>query len=130
MSYQFVKRFFDIFFSIIAIIIFSPIFSIISILILIFDNGPIIFKQRRVGHKKFIIYKFRSLPISTKNIPSISLEKIKITKIGKLLRRTNADELPQLINILKGGFVKKTSFFFGNEQKFRNIWFKKHNRGS
>ena len=102
MSYQFVKRFFDIFFSIIAIIIFSPIFSIISILILIFDNGPIIFKQRRVGHKKFIIYKFRSLPISTKNIPSISLEKIKITKIGKLLRRTNADELPQLINILKG----------------------------
>ena len=102
MSYKLIKRYFDIFFSIIAILLFSPIFFIIAASILIFDNGPIIFKQQRIGHRKFTIYKFRSLPISTQNIPSISLHKIRITKIGKILRRTNADELPQLINILKG----------------------------
>ena len=102
MSYQLIKRLFDIFFSVIAILVFAPIFSIISILILIFDNGPIIFKQKRIGHKNFTIYKFRTLPITTQNVPSIYLDKIKITTIGKLLRRTNADELPQLLNILKG----------------------------
>ncbi len=102
MTYQFIKRYFDIFFSIISIIFFMPIFLIIAISIMIFDNGPIIFKQIRIGHRVFTIYKFRTLPISTQNIPSNSLQNIKITKIGEILRRTNADELPQLINILKG----------------------------
>ena len=73
-------------------------------MIYIFDNGPIIYTQSRTGRngKKFIIYKFRSLPVNTKLLSSDSLPNIKTKFIGKFLRRTNIDELPQIINILKG----------------------------
>ncbi len=98
------KRAGDLFFSIISLLVLLPIFFLIAILIKIFDNGPIFFTQYRVGkgNKKFIFIKFRSLPASTPNIPSDKLGKVKISFIGRIIRRTNADELPQLINILKG----------------------------
>ena len=98
------KRFIDIILSLIALIFLSPIFILIIICIYLFDRGPIFFVQKRIGRRNVIfnLIKFRSMPIGTKNVASDKLSEIKITKIGKILRRTNADELPQLINILRG----------------------------
>lgn len=104
--YKFIKRFFDIICSIIGIIILSPIFIIVSILIKLESKGPIIFKQVRAGKnsKPFYIYKFRSMKIETPNIATNDFtdSHVYITKIGKVIRKTSIDELPQLFNILKG----------------------------
>ena len=98
------KRTFDIVISSVSLIVLSPIFLITCILIRVFDNGPIFFKQYRIGknNKRFLIIKFRSLPIQTPNLPSEKIGKIKIKWVGRFIRRTSIDELPQLINILKG----------------------------
>lgn len=100
------KRFFDFLISLFALIILSPLFLIISIMILIVDGKPILFRQKRVGknNELFTIYKFRTMKNGTENVASAELENAgdKITKIGKVLRSTSIDELPQLINILNG----------------------------
>ncbi len=98
------KRTIDIILSLIALIFFSPTFLLIIICIFLFDRGPIFFIQKRIGrrNKIFNLIKFRSMPIGTKNITSDKLSETNITKMGVILRRTNFDELPQLINILKG----------------------------
>lgn len=104
LSYSKFKRFFDIIFSFLSILFFIPLFIVVAVFIYLFDNGPVIYKQYRTGRKgnKFIIYKFRSLPVNTKLISSDALPNIKTKLIGKILRRTNIDELPQILNILKG----------------------------
>ena len=98
------KRLGDIIFSLICLFFLSPVFLIVSILIKLFDKGPIFYSQVRVGKakKNFLFIKFRSLPVSTPITTSDQLGKVKISFIGKFLRRTNIDELPQLVNILKG----------------------------
>jgi O-antigen biosynthesis protein WbqP len=102
--YQKIKRVLDIIISIGGIFLLSPILLVIAILVKLQDGGPIIFKQKRVGKggKLFNFYKFRSMPVNTANVPSAEFKKIKITPFGKILRRTNLDELPQLYNILIG----------------------------
>ncbi len=98
------KRLLDIIIVVVAIVILSPLLLIISILIVIFDPGPIFFKQQRIGREavKFCFYKFRSMPINTNDIASEKVGKIRLTWVGKVIRRTNIDELPQLLNILIG----------------------------
>jgi len=98
------KRIFDILFSLLFIILLSPFFLIISILILVTSGFPVIFKQVRICQRgeKFIIYKFRTMrrndQLSTISVTGDS----RITTIGKYLRKSKLDELPELFNILKG----------------------------
>ncbi len=88
------------------ILIFSPLMIFISILIKLSSRGPIFFSHQRVGYKNrlFVIYKFRSLYVDTPSYSEKpdSNEDIRITAIGKWIRKTSLDELPQLFNVLKG----------------------------
>jgi len=102
-----IKRLIDIILSILGLIILSLIFLILIIAIKLDSKGPVLFKQKRVGiHKShFNILKFRTMRIDTpKDTPTHLLENPDqwITKVGKFLRKTSLDELPQIINILKG----------------------------
>lgn len=105
--YTIIKRIIDFILSFLALIILSPIFLILAILIKLDSKGPVLFKQERIGKNKkhFKIYKFRTMKTDTpKDTPTHLLNNpdIYITKLGKFLRKTSLDELPQIINILKG----------------------------
>lgn len=115
--YRVIKRVFDIIASLIGLIILSPLFCVVAILIKREDGGPVFFKQERTGYKNkpFTMYKFRTMCVNAPEMHKFLLEqneldgpafKMKddprITKIGKVLRKTSIDELPQLLNILKG----------------------------
>jgi len=87
-----------------ACIVLSPVMLVVALCIKLFDPGPIFFKQKRIGRhsKEFWFYKFRSMPVNTGDIASDQIGEIKLTWIGQMIRRTNLDELPQLLNILQG----------------------------
>ena len=102
-----IKRLTDIVLSLLGLIILSPVFLILIIAIKIDSNGPVLFKQKRVGiHKShFSILKFRTMKTDTpRDTPTHQLENPDqwITRVGKFMRKTSLDELPQIINILKG----------------------------
>ncbi len=98
------KRLFDLTTSIILLMVLFPLLLVTALIIIAQDGGNPIFKQKRIGEngKEFVFFKFRSMPINTPNVQSNEVSKLKITPFGKLLRRTNIDELPQLLNILNG----------------------------
>ncbi len=98
------KRALDLFIVFCAVFILSPLMLFIAVLIKILDPGPIIFKQQRIGRNgnSFSFYKFRSMPVNTGDLASDQVGQVKLTWVGKVIRRTNIDELPQLLNILKG----------------------------
>ena len=115
--YSFFKRIFDIIFSLVALILLSPVFLVISIAIRRTSPGPAIFKQPRVGlnGKVFIMYKFRTMNADAEEqLPSIADRNIghgpmfkdpddpRLTNLGEKLRKYSIDELPQLLNILRG----------------------------
>ncbi|QYO65212.1 sugar transferase [Leptolyngbya sp. 7M] len=99
-----VKRIFDIVASLVGLIILGPLMIVVAILIKIEDGGNILFRQTRIGKNssEFTVYKFRSMPMDTPNLPSAFASDVKITQVGRFIRRTNIDELPQLFNVLKG----------------------------
>lgn len=104
MYQKYFKRIFDVLLSLAALIVLSPIMICVAVAILVGDPGPIIFRQLRVGKdgKDFVFMKFRSMPVNTGDIPSAELSAVTISAVGKFIRRTNLDELPQLFNILFG----------------------------
>ncbi len=106
-SYRYIKRGIDILLSGLAVIILSPALLVLCAAIKIDSRGPILFKQKRIGiHKTYFwIYKFRTMRTDTpKDMPTHLLTNPEqyITKVGKFLRKTSLDELPQIFNILKG----------------------------
>lgn len=100
------KRLLDIFFSLLLIIILSPLLIIICLAIKLTSKGPVVFTQKRIGknNAEFILYKFRTMKIGTPNVATELLKESGsyITRVGKILRMSSMDELPQLFNILKG----------------------------
>ncbi len=100
---KFGKRVFDIIASAIGLVLLSPLFIIVAIVIKLTSKGPIFFVQKRVGQgfREFNLYKFRSMR-EGKGLLVTSKDDPRITKIGKIIRKTKIDELPQLLNVLKG----------------------------
>ena len=104
--YPFVKRLGDIFASASLLVFTLPLMLLVSILIKLEDGGPIFYFQKRTGYKEkiFYIYKFRSMKVDAENngIQWSTRSDLRITKIGKIIRLTRIDELPQLISVIKG----------------------------
>ena len=105
--YIHIKRILDIIFAFLALIILSPVMAAVAVIIKLTSKGPVIFKQQRLGlgGKVFTIYKFRSMCVGAEQIGSgvySGKGDSRVTGIGKIIRATSIDELPQLWNILKG----------------------------
>lgn len=102
-----IKRILDVIFSLLGLIILSPILLITAIAIKLESRGPVIFKQKRIGKdgEVFNIYKFRSMVVGAEKIGTGVYSRKgdnRVTKVGNFIRMTSIDELPQLVNILKG----------------------------
>ena len=144
--YHFIKRVIDIVCSLMGLLVLSPVFLIIALLVKWEDGGNIFYGHLRIGHegKKIRVYKFRSMKMNVGNLEKIltpeQLEQYKrefkidndprITKIGNFIRKTSIDELPQLLNILKGDIsivgprpiVEKETEVYGDEiAKFLSV---------
>lgn len=105
MFYKSFKRTIDILLSLLILIALSPILAITALAIKFDSKGPVIFKQKRLGlgGKEFYIYKFRSMCVNAEKGGVYSNDSdSRITKVGKILRKTSIDELPQAINVLRG----------------------------
>ncbi len=104
---KFGKRVIDTVLSLIVVIVLSPLLLIISLIIKISSPGPILFKQQRLGlhGKEFTIYKFRSMTVGAEHTGSgvySGKDDPRVTAVGKFIRKTSIDELPQCMNVIKG----------------------------
>ncbi|HHY01163.1 MAG TPA: sugar transferase [Methanothermobacter sp.] len=101
---RYIKRILDILFSLLFILLLSPVYIVLSFCVLVFHGTPIIFVQQRVGYKEriFNMYKYRSMTDLRDKNGELLPNNLRITKLGKFLRKTSLDELPELFNILKG----------------------------
>ncbi|MGB4588334.1 MAG: sugar transferase [Clostridiaceae bacterium] len=104
-SYSYIKRIFDIICSVILLVLLSPVLLIVFIIIYFQNMGSVIYKQERVGKNSepFFIYKFRSMKVDAPVVAAKDLDgETYVTPIGKFIRKTSIDELPQLVNIIRG----------------------------
>ena len=106
LHHAFWKRSFDVFVSLFALLILSPLFALVAILIKLDSKGPVFFRQERVGQglRHFVIRKFRTMVVDAplNGAPLTFGGDPRITRLGRLLRKTKIDELPQLMNVLRG----------------------------
>lgn len=124
------KRIFDVVFAVLCLILFTPLLIVIAIFIKLDSKGPVIFKQIRVGRnmKDFHVVKFRTMKVvqSNNSLLTIGNHDNRITKIGYWLRKYKLDELPQLLNVLKGQMsfvgprpeVRKYVNMYSEEQRY------------
>lgn len=100
----FIKRFLDFILSLFALVLLSPLLLIIAVLVRIKLGSPVIFKQERPGkdEKIFTLYKFRTMIDKKDSDGNLFPDEVRLTKFGKMLRSTSLDELPELVNIVKG----------------------------
>lgn len=104
---NFFKRFFDIAFSLIAIVVLALPMALVALAVKLDSSGPVIFRQERLGRngRTFVIYKFRSMCVNAEHTGSgvySGADDMRVTRVGKIIRATSLDELPQLFNIIKG----------------------------
>jgi len=99
-----IKRIFDFLCAAVLIVVLALPMLVVSVFIKLEDGGPIIYKSKRVGKnlKKFYVYKFRSMRVDRKELKSGLSHEEAVTRVGKFIRKTSLDEIPQLFNILKG----------------------------
>lgn len=105
--YRYIKRFLDIVFALTALVILLPVMAITAVAVKIESAGPALFKQERLGlkGKVFRIYKFRSMCQGAEHTGTgvySGADDMRVTRVGKIIRATSIDELPQLFNIIKG----------------------------
>lgn len=102
--YKYIKRFFDFVSALLALIVFSLLLAVVAVLVKIKLGSPVIFKQERPGlnNKVFTLYKFRTMTDERNENGELFPDEVRLTKFGQFLRNTSIDELPELINILKG----------------------------
>lgn len=101
---RYIKRGLDIVLSGTALIVLSPLLLVTLLAVRLEDGGPALFVQERIGRggARFRFLKFRSMPVDTANVPSTRGASLTVTRVGRVIRRANIDELPQLVNILRG----------------------------
>ena len=101
---RFIKRPQDFILSLVALIVLSPVFLVLAILVRVKLGSPVIFKQERPGlnGRIFTLYKFRSMSDARDENGNLLPDEVRLTRFGKILRSTSLDELPELVNILKG----------------------------
>jgi len=101
---KYFKRVFDFVFAVILLLLTAPILIICATAIKLESKGPILFKQKRIGknNQEFLIYKFRTMLVETEKDGKALTDTERLTKVGRFLRKTSLDEIPQCINIIKG----------------------------
>lgn len=106
MSRKFLKRIFDLLISLPAVVVLLPVFAVVGAIIKLSSKGPVIFRQERagIGGKPFVFYKLRTMKVDTEPFGASpkSGEDRRLTRVGRFLREYSLDELPQLLNVLKG----------------------------
>lgn len=127
---RFIKRPLDILLSLAALILLSPVFLITSLMVKVMLGSPIIFKQKRPGlnERIFMMYKFRTMTNARDEKGILLPDSVRLTKFGKILRSTSIDELPELLNILKGDMsivgprpqLVRDMVFMSQEQRTRH----------
>lgn len=102
--YKYIKRFFDFVSALLALIVFSLLLAVVAVLVKVKLGSPVIFKQERPGlnNKVFTLYKFRTMTDERDENGELLPDEVRLTKFGQFLRNTSIDELPELINIIKG----------------------------
>lgn len=126
---KYIKRIIDVVISFLMLVVLSPIILIVAIAIKIDSKGPIFFLQERTGKggKNFKIFKFRTMIVETEKNGELLKHDERTTKVGDFIRKTSLDEIPQLINVLKGEmsiigprpWIPEYYMYFNSEQKHR-----------
>ena len=101
---NFAKRLFDLIFSLVLVAILLPLFVLLAIIVYLDLGSPVLFRQQRpgLGGKPFTFYKFRTMNDSTDAEQQLLSDSDRLTRLGRLLRRTSLDELPQFFNVIRG----------------------------